>query len=240
MEEVKKANGKIKLCALSARGNEATVRIMQRREILSELKLIRMCDVEEEKVEWLWYPYIPYGKLTLVRGNPGEGKTMFILNLIAGLSRGAEKISGDSVPKNSLYQTAEDGMADTVKPRLIAANADCKRIFSIDESLDLLSFQDERIEQAIIQSNARILVLDPLQAYIGESVDMNRANEVRPAFRTLASVAAKTGCAIVIVEHMNKMQDRKVLLRGLGSVDITGAARSILYLFKNIMLRIDI
>ena len=199
---------------------------------MNESESISMDLVQQEPVNWLWYPYIPLGKITLVRGDPGTGKTMFILDLIASLSKGT-KFSGEEIdPVISVYQTAEDGYGDTVKPRLVAADADCKRVFYIDESVNLLSFKDERIELAIRETGAKLLVLDPLQAYIGEKVDMNRANEVRPAFRALADVAQKTECAIVIVEHMNKTSDKKSLLRGLGSIDITGSARSILLVHR--------
>ena len=199
---------------------------------MNELRLINLKDIEPEEVEWLWYPYIPLGKITLIRGDPGDGKTMFVLDILSALSRGKKFTGEGDDPMNSLYQTAEDGLADTIKPRLVAADASCEHIFTIDESVDLLSFKDERIEQAIRETGAKILVLDPLQAYIGEDVDMNRANEVRPAFRALANVASRTHCAVVIVEHMNKMSDKKSLMRGLGSVDITGAARSILLICR--------
>ena len=199
---------------------------------MNELKLLNLKDIEPEKVEWLWYPYIPLGKITLVRGDPGDGKTMFILNIIAALSQGKKFFGEGNESLNSLYQTAEDGLGDTVKPRLMAADASCEHVYNIDESDDLLSFTDERIEEAIKETGAKLLVLDPLQAYIGENVDMNRANEVRPAFRTLANVASRTQCAIVIIEHLNKVGDKKSLLRGLGSIDITGAARSILLICR--------
>ena len=145
---------------------------------MNELRLINLKDIEPEEVEWLWYPYIPLGKITLIRGDPGDGKTMFVLDILSALSRGKKFTGEGDDPMNSLYQTAEDGLADTIKPRLVAADASCEHIFTIDESVDLLSFKDERIEQAIRETGAKILVLDPLQAYIGEDVDMNRANEV--------------------------------------------------------------
>ena len=103
---------------------------------MAELKIISMDEVTVEEVEWLWYPYIPFGKLTIVHGDGGEGKTTLILQLAALLSRG-EKLPCDSTerePIKIIHQTAEDGLADTVKPRLEAANADCSRISIIDES----------------------------------------------------------------------------------------------------------
>ena len=102
----------------------------------TELKLIKMSDVLSQEIEWLWYPFIPYGKLTIVQGDPGDGKTTLILNIAAKLSKG-EGLDNDmkpTEPMNIIYQTAEDGLADTVKPRLELAGADCERIAVIDES----------------------------------------------------------------------------------------------------------
>ena len=196
----------------------------------TELRLIKMSDVEATKVEWLWYPYIPYGKVTIIQGDPGEGKTTLILNLAALLSKG-EKLPESmerSEPINIIYQTAEDGLSDTVKPRLIAANADDERITVIDESKSELSLTDERLEQAIIETKAKLVILDPLQAYIGANVDMHRANEIRPVMKHLAEVAQRQQCAVVLIGHLNKAMGMKSSYRGLGSIDIPASARSVL------------
>lgn len=96
----------------------------------TELKMIRMSEVESQEVKWLWYPFIPYGKLTIIQGDPGDGKTTLVLNIAAKLSKGESLDSDMNVqePVNVIYQTAEDGLADTVKPRLELAGADCKKI----------------------------------------------------------------------------------------------------------------
>lgn len=195
------------------------------------MNLIKMSDVQAEPVKWLWYPYIPYGKITLIQGDPGDGKTTFVLAVAALLSNGNSMPECDSTesPQTVIYQTAEDGLADTIKPRLIEVGADCTRVVVIDESEAPLSFSDGRIEQAIVKTSAKLLILDPLQAYLGIDVDMHRANEIRPIFKTLAGVAERTGCAILIIGHMNKaMSQTKGLYRGLGSIDIAAAVRSIL------------
>ena len=196
----------------------------------AELHLINMADVEATEVKWLWYPYIPYGKVTIIQGDPGEGKTTLILNLAALLSKGEKLPESEekSEPVNIIYQTAEDGLSDTVKPRLIAANAEYGRITVIDESTSELSFTDERLEQAIIQTKAKLVILDPLQAYIGANVDMHRANEIRPVMKHLSEVAQKYECAIVLVGHLNKAIGMKSSYRGLGSIDIPASARSVL------------
>lgn len=141
-------------------------------------------------MEWLWYPFIPYGKLTIVQGDPGDGKTTLILNIAAKLSRG-DGLDSEmklSKPMNVIYQSAEDGLADTVKPRLELVGADCERILVIDENEKSLSMVDERLEKAIVQTKARVLILDPIQAYLGGDMDMNRANEARDMTKKIRSI----------------------------------------------------
>ena len=195
-----------------------------------ELKLIKMSNVEVEDIKWVWYPYIPYGKITVVQGDPGEGKTTFILALVALLTKGEplpEEEQGTE-PINVIYQTAEDGLGDTIKPRLLSVGAECERVMVIDENEINLTLSDKRLEQAINQTNAKVIVLDPIQAYLGEDVDMHRANEIRPIMKRLALLAERTGCAVILVGHMNKMGGAKSAYRGLGSIDIRAAVRSVL------------
>lgn len=197
---------------------------------MAELKIISMDEVPVEEVEWLWYPYIPFGKLTIIHGDGGEGKTTLILQLAALLSRG-EKLPCDSTerePIKVIYQTAEDGLGDTIKPRLLAGNADCSQIKVIDESEATLTMLDERIEKAIVETGARALILDSVQAYIGAKVDMNRANEVRAILSQLGRIAGQYWCAIILVGHLNKVQGNKSNYRGLGSIDFQATARSVL------------
>ena len=194
-----------------------------------DLELIRMSDIQPEEVQWLWYPYIPLGKLTVIQGDPGEGKTTFVLAMIAALTKGEALPEREPLdPVNILYQTAEDGLADTIRPRLDALGADCSRVLVIDESKRELSLSDERIRQAMEETGAKLLVLDPLQAYLGAEVDMHRANEVRPILKRLGAVAEQMGCAVILIRHLNKMQGQKSGHRGMGSVDFQAAARSVL------------
>ena len=196
-----------------------------------ELKLIHMEDVVSKEVEWLWYPYIPYGKITIIEGDPGEGKTTLVLKLAAALSRGLPLPCDDDKeyePIHIIYQTAEDGIEDTIKPRLEKAGADCSMIRVIDETDKELSMTDDRLEQAIIETGARLIILDPIQAYIGATVDMHRANEIRPVLKHLGIIAEKHNCAIILIGHMNKASVSKSTYRGLGSIDIQATARSVL------------
>ena len=198
----------------------------------SKLKIISMDTVQAEEIKWLWKPYIPFGKLTIVQGDPGEGKTTFSLWLASLLTQGkCFDEAGNLIqtsPVNVVYQTAEDGLADTVKPRLMAAGADCSRVKVIDDSEKSLYMDDERLEEALRETKAKLLILDPLQAYLGDRVDMNRANEAREMTKKLGAMAERTGCAVILIGHMNKGSGAKAAYRGIGSIDFFAIARSVL------------
>ena len=205
------------------------------------LKIINMEDVAVEKVKWLLYPFIPYGKVAIVQGGPGEGKTTLLLQIIARLTLGKNVFDSDeksqfaiksSEPQQVIYQTAEDGLGDTIKPRLIAAGADCRYVNVIDESDMPLFMLDERLEAAIVKTKARLVVLDPIQGYIGSNIDMHKANEIRPIMKRISIIAQKYNCAIVLIGHMNKNSSGKSSYRGLGSIDIVAAARSVLLVVR--------
>ncbi len=169
----------------------------------TELQMIKMSEIQSQEVAWLWYSFIPYGKLTIVQGDPGDGKTTLVLNIAAKLSRG-EGIDSEmklTEPLAVIYQSAEDGLADMVKPRL---------------------------EKAVTRTKAKLLILDPIQAYLGGDMDMNRANEARDMTKKLTALAEKYQCAIVLVGHMNKAAGNKAVYRGMGSIDFFAVARSVL------------
>lgn len=194
---------------------------------MAELKIVTMRDIEAEPVHWLWEPYVPAGKITIIQGDPGDGKTTLALAIAANVTTGsALPGSGSTDPVSVIFQTAEDGLADTIKPRLEQFGADCGRVHVIDEDEQALSLSDERIERAIIRMDAKLFILDPLQAYLG-GADMHSANGVRPLMKQLGLVAERTGCTIVIIGHLNK-KGGKAQYRGLGSIDIYAAARSVL------------
>ena len=222
-----------------------------------KLKLINMDSVEVEQVEWLLYPFIPYGKVTIIQGDPGEGKKTMVLQIIAKLTRGepvlpvtdttkekqsdeADSENNDSdaegniqeqpsiLPVNVIYKTAEDGLGDTIKPRLLAAGADCSKVLVIDDSDQPLTMADVRLEEAIVQIKAKMVVLDPIQGFLGADVDMHRANEIRPLMKRIAVLSEKYHCAVILIGHMNKNSNGKSSYRGLGSIDFQAAARSVL------------
>ncbi|MBQ9905737.1 MAG: AAA family ATPase [Oscillospiraceae bacterium] len=201
-----------------------------------ECPVIFMDQVERQETEWLWYPYIPRGKLTIIQGDPGEGKSTFALYLAACLTRGTtveQPRLSEHAPQLVCYQNAEDGLADTIKPRLEKAGADCRLVLCADDSADPIEIADGRIEMIMREFHPALMILDPMQAYLGSFVDMHRANEVRPVMSCLASLAEKYHCAVILIGHLNKASKIKSLYRGLGSIDLTAAARSVLLIARD-------
>jgi len=195
------------------------------------LKIFTIEEIVAESVRWVWKPYIALGKITIVQGNPGVGKSTAVLSIAADITRGT--IPGDTdltEPAAVIYQTAEDGYADTVKPRLQRLGADCRRIHVIDDSDCPLSLSDERIEAAIIQTGAKLFIADPLQGFF-RGTDMNSVGGVRPLMAKLGAVAERTGCAVVLISHLRKSGEQAAY-RGLGSIDIYAAARSVITVGK--------
>ena len=166
-----------------------------------KLELIKASDVEIKEVEWLWYPYIPYGKVTVLQGDSGDGKSTFVLNLAAMLSRGEPMPFTDGSgqePVNIIYQSSEDDADDTIVPRFVKAGGDPNRLIFISEKEKYLSFSDERLLEAVRKTNAKLIVLDPLSAYIGEETRINTANEIRRQFRPLIELAKEQRCAMLV------------------------------------------
>lgn len=192
------------------------------------LEMFTAADVVPKEISWLWYPYIPFGKVSLIQGDSGDGKSTFALNLAAILTRGDTlpftEVSHE--PMKVIYLNAEDDADDTVVPRFIKANGVRDHLIFISEKKQRLNFSDVRIREAIESTGARLCILDPLASYLGADVSMNMANEVRPRFESLIDVARDTGCAIIIIVHMNKGEGLKATFRVNGSVDIVAAARS--------------
>lgn len=207
--------------------------------------VVNLADVEPEEVVWLWEPYLPIGKLSLLEGDPGLGKTWLALTITAALTRGYPLPSADGrpgapgAPRNVLYLSAEDGLGDTLRPRLDAAGADPRRVHAVtgkrtlgedgqavDDAITLADVPTLRA--AIEQVRPALVVIDPLQAYLGASVDMNRANETRPLLSALGELAQAYGFAAVIIRHLRKSSSDRAVYRGAGSIDFSAAARSIL------------
>lgn len=196
--------------------------------------LISFDRIQTTAVRWLWYPYIPLGKLTLIQGDPGSGKTMLALKIASLVTQeggfpGEEFSPSPSIgPASVIFQSAEDGLADTIKPRLEAMRPDFSKIYTIAESKAALTLSDERIEENLRAVRPRLFIIDPLQAYLGQGVDMHRANEIRPIMARVARLADQYQCAFLFIMHMSKMAGAKAMYRALGSIDIAAVARSML------------
>lgn len=215
----------LSLAALNARPDGASAQASPR--------VVRMADVPPERVTWLWEPYVPRGKLTILEGDPGIGKSSvaFAIATFVTLGRG---LPGMPVmdPANVLILSAEDGLGDTIRPRLDSMGADVARIFAIDGPLTCGGEDGEEglafVEDAIARLGPTLVVLDPLVYYLGAGVDLHRANEVRAVTARLARLAELYSCAIVAVRHLSKGSRDRAIYRGLGSIDLTAAARSVL------------
>ena len=188
-------------------------------------------DVQATAVRWLWYPFIAVGKITLLQGDPGDGKSTMMMNLIAELSKGGTLPDGKIIgmPQRVIYQCSEDGVSDTIKPRLEKCGADCRNVAFINEETYIgLTLDDERIRQAIIEFRPRLVVIDPIQAYLGSDSDLQIAGRARKLMQRLGMWASVYDCAIVLIGHLNKKEGTKGLYRSLGSIDVVAAARSVL------------
>lgn len=202
---------------------------MARREEKGILTLYS--DVEATSVRWLWYPFIAVGKITLLQGDPGDGKSTMMMNLIAEISKGGTTPDGKEfgIPQRVIYQCSEDGVSDTIKPRLEKCGADCRNVAFINEETYCgLTLDDERIRQAIIEFRPRLVVIDPIQAYLGSDSDLQIAGRARRLMHRLGMWASVYDCAIVLIGHLNKKEGTKGLYRSLGSIDVVAAARSVL------------
>ena len=188
-------------------------------------------DVQATSVRWLWYPFIAVGKIILLQGDPGDGKSTMMMHLIAELSKGGTLPDGKTIgmPQRAIYQCSEDGISDTIKPRLEKCGADCRNVaFINEETYSGLTLDDERIRQAIIEFRPRLVVIDPIQAYLGSDSDLQIAGRARRLMQRLGMWASMYDCAIVLIGHLNKKEGTKGLYRSLCSIDVVAAARSVL------------
>jgi putative DNA primase/helicase len=199
-------------------------------EVSAVLRSRRMADVAPEPVSFLWRPYLPLGKLTLLEGDPGQGKSWLTAAIAASGSLGAGLPGADSfAPFRSLLFTAEDGLADTLRPRLDALEANVELIYAHDQPVHLDSAEGlAEIEREIRERRPRLVIVDPVVAFLGARTDIYRANEVRSVLAPLAKIAAAEECAILAVRHVNKSKGGRAIYAGQGSIDFSAAARSVL------------
>lgn len=198
------------------------------------ITLLNLDDVEPEVVEWLWYPYIPRGKLTMIEGDPGLGKSWLTMALASYISRGKAlpyQLNPEEGPV--LIMSAEDGIADTIKPRLITLRANTKNIIAIPEPVSFTENGAQAVDEAIKQVKPLLVIIDPLVAYLGGKIDLHKANETREIMARMTRIAEENKVAIVLVRHLTKGNKDKAIYRGLGSIDLTAAVRSVLAIGRN-------
>lgn len=193
------------------------------------IKSRSIATVEPEIVKYLWYPYIPIGKLTMLEGDPGAGKSWLSLAITAAVTLGHGLPGSEITAPGPVYiASAEDGIADTIRPRLDALHANTAMVEAADELFTLDETGIARLENTVREYKPVLLIIDPLVAYIDGSVDIHKANMVRHITAQLARLAETYGIAILVVRHLTKGGSAKPIYRGLGSIDFTAAARSVL------------
>jgi hypothetical protein len=207
--------------------------------------IMTMSEVEAQPIEWLWWPYLAVGKIAMLDGDPGIGKSLLMTQIAASLSRGyplpdqqGRLTLATGSPQSTLLLSTEDGLGDTLKPRLVAAEADCSKVHVLTGWLDpqdaVHAFTLEHLDVlsgALREYQPRLVVIDPIQAYLG-NIDMHRANETRPLLTALAALAEQHRCAVVCIRHPGKPgqgASGKAIHRGLGSVDFIATARTGLF-----------
>ena len=201
-----------------------------------------LSDFEPESVSWLWHHRIPFGKITILEGAPDVGKSHLTLALAALVSVGARLPDGGAVERgNVVLVTCEDGLADTVRPRLDAAGGDPDSVFVLsgfeknggEEMLPVIPDDVPAIRKVVEEVEAKLLIIDPLTAYLGEKVNAHRDHDVRRALAPLQRMAEETGCAVLVIRHLRKGATGDAISAGGGSIGFTGLARCVLLAAKD-------
>lgn len=198
-----------------------------------EAALCPVSQLHAEPLRWLWSGRLALGKLALLEGDPGLGKSLVSLDLCARLSRGRALPDGlaQLEPSNALVLNAEDGVADTVRTRLAGLDADLDRVFVLKETgvgreAIRLPSQLALLEDALTKTRARLVILDPLLAYFDNSVASGNDQSVRRALLPLATLAERHQCAVLLIRHLNKRGGKQAIYRGGGAIGLIGVCRS--------------
>lgn len=198
------------------------------------MKLIKASLIDEKPLEWLWLGRIPIGQITLLEGDPGTAKSTLTVAMAAIVSTGQAWPDGAACVRGEvIIANAEDPEEEVIKPRLVAAGADVERVFCIcpsEHDAQVFTIPDHvaALEDLVRKRSVRLIVFDPLEAFLSGSVDNYRNHHIRRALKSLELMAKRTGCAVVIVRHLVKDATKAALYRGSGSIGIIGAARAAL------------
>jgi hypothetical protein len=196
----------------------------------SALVVRRVSDVEAAAVEWVWPYWVPLGKLTMLDGDPGVGKSTIALDLAARVSVGATMPDGSEGRAGvAMVLSAEDDVADTIRPRLEAAGADLDRVVFVDLERGLPSIVDEPedLDAALEEHSPSLLVIDPLTTFMGNQTKTNQTESTSQAMYKLKELVAERNCGGLLIRHLNKnSKETNSKYRGTNSISILGAARS--------------
>jgi len=198
----------------------------------------RLSEVPVETVKWLWPCRIPFGMLTVFEGDPGLGKSMVTMDLVARVTSGSPMPFSDVVPvapMNAMIVNCEDGMSNTVRPRLEAMGGDCARVVYAKTKVTPIAFPENlgELEAAIVENEVKLLVIDPWTAFLGQGINMNNDASLREILTPLSAIAERTSCAIILVRHLNKDTKQNSMYRGSGSIATTAAARCGIAIIKD-------
>lgn len=197
-------------------------------------RVTRLADVEPERIEWLWSGYLPLGKPVVIDGDPGVGKSTVCLDLAARVTTGSPMPDGSSGIKGTvLVLSAEDGVADTIRPRLDAAGADPAQVITVTQIGEgpaarpvVIPGDLPAIEAVVAAHEVKLVIVDVLMAYLTGDVNAHRDQDIRRALHVLSAMAERTGCCVIILRHLNKSGGGNAIYRGGGSIGIIGAARA--------------
>jgi hypothetical protein len=213
-----------------------------------EHKTLRVCQlstVAPERVEFFWKPYLPEGRSVAIEGDPGGGKSNLIAKICAHMTTGHafptvldhQQPNKDFAPRNVCLFTSEDDPGDTIRPRIALNEGNVERVFLIegweqtDGTQGIITLQDLALLREVLQTyEPAMLVFDPMQAFFGRGADMNSANDTRPILDAVAAICKPYKCTPLYVRHVGKTKRDKAIHSAIGSIDITGAMRSILFL----------
>lgn len=199
-------------------------------------------ETEVTDVSWLWQPFVPYGKVSLIEGSGGDGKTTMILTIAAMISQGimpptlkdGELLPSQSCePQTVFYLSNEDEVPDSSLKRFQRAGGNPKRFAYSGELQYHVTLKEKELLSIIEQTATRLFIIDPYQAFLPDEANINNIMKTRPVFTMLSNVAKKTGCAIVLIGHLNKSEGKRDINRGFGSADIAASVRSILMVYAD-------
>lgn len=199
--------------------------------------MLTLSEVTAREVDWLWRPYLPAGMLAMLSGNPAAGKTFLALAMAAALTTGRVPYPGEPcTPVDVVYMSVENDAACVIRPRFDSLGGDVARLHLLRGTVvgegeqtkqDGVWLSDVSVlREALDTTHARLLIVDPIQSYLGAEVDAHRSNETRPVLDGLARLAEEYRCCVLLLRHLGKAPTGRAIHRDLGSIDLTGAVRS--------------